>query len=288
MSIQTVNFDDFHSKLDMIYIERIEEPSYELTLHTHDCYQLLLCKHGAITHHLGDSSARMLRGDLAIIPPDTEHFLTVTEPKTIYYNIAFREALLSALPHTHMIRSLLERIREPRNILPRLCPKYEDIYLSESAIGKIRITYDTLRSDEEEIITNCLITVLDLIAQMYRTINRDHLGSPNAKMKCIHHCISYIDTHYDEPIPLDKIVKMSTMSRAVFCSLFKETTGTSFIDYLNKKRIERTQACIRNGAPITLAALSSGFPEFSTFHRNFIKYVGMTPSEYKKQCDTGR
>ena len=41
MSIQTVNFDDFHSKLDMIYIERIEEPSYELTLHTHDCYQLL-------------------------------------------------------------------------------------------------------------------------------------------------------------------------------------------------------------------------------------------------------
>ena len=57
----------------------------------------------------------------------------------------------------------------------------------------------------------------------------------------------------------------------------------TFNDYLNKKRIERAQVSIRDGVDISTSAYKSGFNELSTFYRNFVKYTGVTPSEFKKQ-----
>ena len=97
-------------------------------------------------------------------------------------------------------------------------------------------------------------------------------------------CILYLDTHYDDSIDFNKMIKMAVMSKTEFCDMFKKTTGTTFVKYLNKKRIERTQTAIRNGDSIMDSEYRCGYKDFSTFYRNFVRYTGVSPSEYKRRC----
>ncbi len=284
MYIKNLSFNEFESNIENFYIERIETKTYETTSHIHDCFQIIFCIHGSIIHHMSDSSARMLRGDISIIPPNTEHYISMNEQKTVYYNIAFRQEFISkTFPNIKSVQTLLKNLTESETVIPRMSPMYEDIYLGESALGKMRIEYAERRVDRHDIIASCLLTLLSLIARMYIKIEKDILSETDRKMKNINLCIAYIDSHFDSQIPLEKIVKMSTMSKSSFCNLFKDTTGMTFNDYLNKKRIERAQVTIRDGVDISTSAYKSGFNELSTFYRNFVKYTGMPPSEFKKQ-----
>ena len=135
----------------------------------------------------------------------------------------------------------------------------------------------------ENIIKSCLHTILMLIARMYVKYESDTISAHEKKKLSINHCISYIDIHYDENISLKQIAKMSAMSTTTFCNLFKKTTGMSFREYLNKKKIERAQSYLRAGEGVNETAYLCGFKEISTFYRNFVKYTGVPPSDYKNK-----
>lgn len=289
MYIRNLSLDEFDSSVENIYIEKIENKSYETKPHIHDCFQIIFCLHGSIIHHLPDTSARMLRGDVAIIPPNTEHYLSVNEQKNKYYNIAFRqEEIAKKFPNIKTVNDFLKSLTDTKTILPRLTLRYEDIYLLESTIGKMRIEYEERRNQREEVIAVCLLNLLTIISRQYIEQGKDYMSETDRKIKHLNHCIFYIDSHFDSPITLEQIAKMSTMSKSTFCSMFKEATGMTFSDYLNKKRIERIQSTIRNGASISTAAYGNGYNDLSTFYRNFVKHTGMTPSEFKKQIKTDR
>ena len=84
---------------------------------------------------------------------------------------------------------------------------------------------------------------------------------------------------------LDEITKVSAMSKSVFCMLFKEKTGLSFKDYLNRKRIQKAMALIKNGEKTMNVASICGYREFSTFYRNFNKFTSTTPGKYQKSVN---
>lgn len=286
MRTTLVKFESFNSNMEQFFIEQLENESYETKLHMHDCFQIVILKHGSLVHSISGKKEKMLRGDIFIVPPYTPHLLIPDEKKTIYYNISFLKTLYhEELSNTKMIRNLLFSLETTKNVVPKFSPMYEDIYLCESSRGKMRIEFQNCRPGREEIIVNCLTTVLSLIARMYIKCESDIVPEYEKKIQTMNKCIFYAESHYDEPIPLEKIVKMSAMSRATFCTMFKEMTGMTFNEYLNKKRIERVQSIIREGSDISAAAFSSGFKEFSTFYRNFVKFTGVSPSEFKKMCD---
>ena len=286
MYIKKITFGEFGSNTENFYIQRIDKPDYESKIHTHDCFQIIYCKHGSITHHLQESSARLLRGDIFIIPPDVMHHVSINEADTIFYNISFKRSIISQEAQTlEMTSKFLDNLQNYKNVIPRFSPMYEDIYLFESAIGKMRIEYGADRPGRQEIIQNCLYTILSLLARMYVKYESDTVSAIDRKRLSINNCISYIDSHYDSSISLEEITKMSAMSTGTFCNLFKEVTGMSFREYMNKKRIERAQSYLRDGEGVSETAYICGFNEISTFYRNFVKITGMMPSEFKKQCE---
>ena len=284
-----ISLNDFKSNMKDFYIEVLENESYETKEHFHDCFQIVICKHGSLIHKVNKDKGKLLRGDIFIVPPNVCHRLTVGESKTVYYNISFsKDIFADKHPYWEMITELLGNLESGHRIIPKITPMYEDIYLCESARGKMRIEFQDVRPGREEIIFNCLTVMLSLIARMYVKLDSDTIPEATKKNQRMNQCIFYADSHYDEPIPLEKIVKMSAMSRASFCSMFKEMTGMTFNEYLNKKRIERTQALIRDGEDLSACAFKSGFKEISTFYRNFVKFTGYSPSEYKRICEKER
>jgi YesN/AraC family two-component response regulator len=107
----------------------------------------------------------------------------------------------------------------------------------------------------------------------------------------LQNAIIYINNNYTSKITLDKVSKEACTSRYHFSREFKKAIGCTYTDYVNKMRIEKARALLKNERiSITEAAFSVGYPNLTNFGRIFKKIVGCTPKEYKhrqKQAGSG-
>lgn len=95
--------------------------------------------------------------------------------------------------------------------------------------------------------------------------------------------MDYIDSHLTEPISLEIIAKEAYLSKNYYCNIFKKINGISPWEYVVTKRIELVKSKLPHydGNLLDLA-LSCGFNNTANFNRSFKKYVGMSPTQYKK------
>lgn len=94
---------------------------------------------------------------------------------------------------------------------------------------------------------------------------------------------SYIQNHCDKPLTLDDVASYVGFSPYYFSRLFKKVTTHSFAEYLILQRINIFQTMLINkDLSITEAAYQSGFKSISTLNRDFAKYCGCSPREFRK------
>jgi len=95
--------------------------------------------------------------------------------------------------------------------------------------------------------------------------------------------LEYIDNNFDEDMTVTSLAKMCSVSEPYFRRIFKSVTDRTPLEHINRVRIQK--ACVfllRDEESIINVALKCGFSSVSTFNRNFIRYVGCTPSEYRQ------
>lgn len=96
--------------------------------------------------------------------------------------------------------------------------------------------------------------------------------------------ITYIQSHYQEPLTLHNMASLAYLSPAYFCHSFHQETGTSPIAFLNEYRIERAaQMLAESESPISEIASAVGFDNFSYFIRKFREYKRVSPKDYRRQ-----
>lgn len=94
----------------------------------------------------------------------------------------------------------------------------------------------------------------------------------------------YINTSYGENISLESAAQRIGFSKFHFARLFKEFTGVTFHEYLNRRRIQRVEELLADNAmPVTDAALQAGFTSISNFNRTFKMYNHCSPSQFRKK-----
>jgi len=92
------------------------------------------------------------------------------------------------------------------------------------------------------------------------------------------------ERHRDETSLAD-IASSVSLSRERLSRLFHETLGITFSEYLIKVRLASARQLLSEGdAPITEIAFASGFQSLSQFNRNFSKYEGCSPREFRKSA----
>lgn len=97
--------------------------------------------------------------------------------------------------------------------------------------------------------------------------------------------IELIDSSYSDKISMEQLCKISDLSEAHLCRLFRKHFGMRPIEYLNKKRIQKAKELLTlSYISVESAAEQVGFENPSYFGKLFRRYEGFTPSEYKKSC----
>ena len=95
--------------------------------------------------------------------------------------------------------------------------------------------------------------------------------------------VLYIRKHLNEAIELEKLAEISCLSKDHFIRLFKKELGTTPLQYLNQKKIEKAQLLlITEELAVKEIAFQLAFDDYSYFNRLFKKTTGVTPQEYRR------
>ncbi|MCI8622529.1 MAG: response regulator [Provencibacterium sp.] len=115
------------------------------------------------------------------------------------------------------------------------------------------------------------------------------LGQDQTQMRqSITRACRFIQKHYREHLTIQKIADTVYLSANYFCILFREVTGMTVYNYLFTVRMEKAKELLCQSAyKLYDVSVEVGYENPSYFSRQFKKYTGLTPSEYRNRRTGG-
>lgn len=277
-------FPDYNDVANDIYIQYIENSQRTEKPHIHHFFQVFFLIKGKLTHHINGLSADMAIGEMAIIPPNVLHCISL-EDDPLLYSFSFNLSTFGEINFLNeqvvtFLKSLQD-IKKP--LLPKTSIADDDILYVQSLFERIYRESNKKEAGFKEAIIVCAILLITQFIRRYNITNPNFSRNGSyTNEQMVLTCIKYIDNHFAENLNLDKMSHMSALSQSTFCCCFKKITGTTFHTYLNQCRINHAINLIKKGYKITAISSFCGYDDFVTFSRNFKKFVGTTPREYQK------
>lgn len=83
--------------------------------------------------------------------------------------------------------------------------------------------------------------------------------------------------------PLETLASLAGMSRSAFATSFREVTGITPGQYLQRWRVRLAQKALRRGQPLKRVAADVGYGSEAALSRAFKAQAGLSPREWKNQ-----
>ncbi|WP_162463336.1 AraC family transcriptional regulator [Paenibacillus psychroresistens] len=93
--------------------------------------------------------------------------------------------------------------------------------------------------------------------------------------------IRWMNTHYHEPISIERLALTIGYHRSHMTRLFHKYTGTAPMTYLFQIRMRRAQSLLHGHLSIEQVAAATGYADPLYFSKQFKKWMGLTPTEYR-------
>ena len=95
--------------------------------------------------------------------------------------------------------------------------------------------------------------------------------------------ISYINENLSMPLTAETLSKHFFINKSYLCRAFKKHTGFTISSYINKKRLVLVKQLYQNGKTLTQSCIESGFSNYSTFYKLYMKEYGIPPRQDLKE-----
>jgi len=96
--------------------------------------------------------------------------------------------------------------------------------------------------------------------------------------------VRFVDRHYDRRLTLEELSARFYLSPSHLSRAFRESTGLTFVCYLNRLRIGEAQALLENtSCSVSEIAERVGFGNLTHFGRTFKNATGFSPLQYRKK-----
>ena len=99
--------------------------------------------------------------------------------------------------------------------------------------------------------------------------------------------LEFIFQNYQKKVVIQDVVNCLNYSETFLNKKFKKLMGITFIEYLNRYRIQKAMKLLREGRePIQDVAWKCGIGEYKYFQTVFKKYIGCSPKEYLDEINS--
>jgi AraC-like DNA-binding protein len=276
---------NIESQVRSVTVQELVEPHFDANWHFHPHYQLFTVLQGTGKRLIGDSIHTFGPGDTVFLGPDVPH-LWRSDPAFFENNpTLFTHGIVLYFQEDFLGKDFLER--------NEMLAIRQLLHESKRGIEYKGALRDHIRSELSELTQiDGFQSVLRLLTLLNR-IAHEEGGSPIAsfgyvnnykvseteRMQKVH---NYVLQHFAQEIRLGDVASLAGMSEAAFCRYFKARANKTFIDFVNEIRIGHAcKLLLEDKFTIAQIAYDSGFDSLSNFNRNFKRYIGHTPREYK-------
>ncbi len=245
-----------------IRILEFSEFPEDFVLHWHEHTELLFIKEGVLNLRCGENIISATRGDLIVINGNELHegiggrcsFACIYIPPSMFEG---QYPLFHHVIRDEASASLLNKIL--------------DEHSSKKASDQIAIKGYTY------------LLISNLINKHSETTFTEIRYRQHAdKSVKVNDAIMYIEDNFSEDISTKYLSKLSHVSEAHFCRIFKEATGKSAKEYITEKRLSTALELIKStDMTILEIAMQCGFSDANYFSRIFKKHKRISPSAFR-------
>ena len=261
------------------------------TLHFHNCLEIGLCESDSGILQCADTKYPFKKDDVTVIACDITH-TTYSSPGTaskwsyLYVNVEELIAPffpLDILSNGDLFQQLL---RNYSAVLPR--ELYPDIYQLVADIMREMQRKDT---NFQFSVRGLILSLMTRLMNIYATAKDSHpeYMRIHENSLSIAPAISYIRKNYMLDFPMEELALMCNMSPTHFRRTFSSIMGFGALEYVNRIRIMHASSLLRTTEmPILAISEEIGYQSISSFNRNLMEIICMTPMKYRKQMSCVR
>ncbi len=265
-----------------------EESFFQSPFHSHPELELVYVKESFGKRIIGNSVMPFEPGDMVFLGSDLPHvwlndemyYQGISTLKAnaivVYFSKDIFGPAFYELKETQKINELFFQAGKGISIIGKtnkqIAKKLEKLLLKkdfEVIIGLFEILSLLSESQDRVYINN----------EAYSTAHKD------SKKDRLSEVFQYVNENYKKDIVLIEIAAIANMTPTSFCRMFKLKTKKSFVEYLNEIRVSK--ACkflLETDLSMSEIAYECGYKTASNFNKLFKKFMGMTPTEFKKSA----
>lgn len=255
-----------------------------VNLHWHEEMEIIVIKKGCGMVSVDLVSYFVQEGDMVFVAPGQLHSIAQKEQEKMEYeNILFKPGLLKSAGYDMCYDTFLSPFFEGKIGVYPVCRKgRKDYQETAKMIQRIDDLCDKKPYGYQVAVKGHLFCLLfTLISNGQKKEKKNASQKSLEKTKAI---LSYVAENFQREITIEEIANHCYYSKSYFMKFFKETMGSSFIQYLNEYRLDRAAKLLTTTTEnVYEVAMEVGFENLSYFNRCFKKKYGMTPGQYRKR-----
>ncbi len=128
-----------------------------------------------------------------------------------------------------------------------------------------------------------LLFISAVLEENHLYLTPDQKGTQSKNDRFVKSVLHYIEENYDKPITSRELSHALSYNHSYLCRLFKGSFGRNFNNYLTIYRLCKAKILLETtNDAISQIAISTGFNNTSYFSQQFRRFLGQSPSEYRK------
>ena len=97
--------------------------------------------------------------------------------------------------------------------------------------------------------------------------------------------VQYVNDNFAQDMSLVDVSRSVGMSRSSFSRYFSKMTGSSFTDFVTRLRVNKScELLMQTDLLVASVCYQSGFNNLANFNRRFLKFKGLSPTEFRRQA----
>lgn len=254
--------------------------------HHHHLFELLCCLEGEVIQELNRDSVILRPGDWMLIRAGVRHrTMNHSEAQYKYFNVHFDldvpeiRSMLATAPYRHILYEEAKRtsLRSYVTELKRIMLDHESEAFE---------TADHFRFEDKLLLQSYTLLIIHDVLTLMRDLSLPPVptsqeGSLSAA-DVAHTIEERLSQSLNETTSIAGIAKELNLSRSQCTKLFSKVYGLSPRQYVSRQKLNAAkELLVKTNLPIAAVAEKLGFSSASHFSRQFRRWTGQSPTEYK-------